>query len=199
MWWTRTRVADEPEAEPVTNPTRAIDGDDQDPEVVAVGRIGKAHGVRGDAFVEPWTDTPDERFVPGVLLSTEPAERGPLTVAETRDHSGKLVVHFEGVDTRNAIEELRGTVLVMPTAARPVIEDPDEFYDTDLIGLSVRTVAGDPLGPVTDVLHSTAGSLLAIEVAGREVLLPFLKQFVPTVDLAAGIAEVELPDGLLDL
>ncbi len=176
-------------------------GGDGSPDgaVVAVGRIGKAHGIRGDAFVEPWTDAPDERFGTGVRLSTEPAERGPLTVESARSHSGKLVVHFAGVDDRNAIEALRGTVLLVPVTARPAIEDPDEFYDTDLIGLAVRTVTGQALGPVTDVLHSPAGSLLAIDVAGREVLVPFRLEFVPTVDVAAGIAEVDPPDGLLDL
>lgn len=173
-----------------------------DSQVVAVGRVGKAHGIRGDAFVEPWTDAPDERFSPGARLSTEPADRGPLTVESARQHSGKLVVHFAGVDDRNAIEALRGTVLLVPASARPPIEDPDEFYDTDLIGLNVRTVDGQALGPVTDVLHSPAGSLLAIALtaeAGREVLVPFRTEFVPTVDLAAGIAEVDPPDGLLDL
>jgi 16S rRNA processing protein RimM len=170
-----------------------------DGAVVAVGRVGKAHGVRGDAFVEPWTDAPDERFSPGSRLTTEPADRGPLTVESARNHSGKLVVHFAGLDDRNAIEALRGTVLLVPTAARPVIEDPDEFYDTDLIGLAARTVQGRQLGPVTDVLHSPAGSLLAIDVDGREVLVPFRTEFVPTVDLAAGITEIDPPDGLLEL
>ena len=174
-------------------------GGGPDFQVVAVGRVGKAHGIRGDAFVEPWTDAPDERFSPGARLSTEPAERGPLTVESARQHSGKLVVHFAGVDDRNAIEALRGTVLLVPASARPPIEDPDEFYDTDLIGLNVRTVHGQALGPVTDVLHSPAGSLLAIDIAGREVLVPFRTEFVPTVDLAAGIAEVDPPDGLLEL
>jgi 16S rRNA processing protein RimM len=170
--------------------------------VVAVGRIGKAHGIRGDAFVEPWTDAPDERFAAGARLSTDPAERGPLTVESTRQHSGKLVVHFAGLDDRNAIEALRGTLLLVPAAARPPIEDPDEFYDTDLIGLAVRTVDGRSLGPVTDVLHSPAGSLLAVALTaedGREVLVPFRTEFVPTVDLAAGIAEIDPPDGLLEL
>ena len=170
-----------------------------DGEVVAVGRVGKAHGIRGDAFVEPWTDAPDERFSAGVRLSTQPADRGPLTVESARQHSGKLVVHFTGVDDRNAVEALRGTVLLVPASARPPIEDPDEFYDTDLIGLNVRTVTGQVWGPVTDVLHSPAGSLLAIDVSGREVLVPFRAEFVPTVDLAAGIAEVDPPDGLLEL
>ena len=174
-------------------------GGDPDGAVVAVGRVGKAHGIRGDAFVEPWTDAPEERFTVGARLLTDPADRGPLTVAATRQHSGKLVVHFAGIDDRNAVEALRGTVLLVPTAARPVIEDPDEFYDTDLIGLAVRTVQGRRLGSVTDVLHSPAGSLLAIDVDGREVLVPFRTEFVPTVDLAAGIAEIDPPDGLLEL
>ena len=171
----------------------------QPDELVAVGRVGKAHGVRGEVFVEPWTDAPDERFSPGSQLTTEPADRGPLTVESARDHSGKLVVRFAGLEDRNGVEALRGTVLLVPAAARPVIEDPDEFYDTDLIGLAVRTVQGRQLGPVTDVLHSPAGSLLVIDVEGREVLVPFRTEFVPTVDLAAGIAEIDPPDGLLEL
>ncbi len=173
-----------------------------DGDLVAVGRVGKAHGIRGDAFVEPWTDTPGERFTPGARLLTDPADRGPLTVEATRDHSGKLVVHFAGRDDRNAVEALRGTLLLVPAGDRPPIEDPDEFYDTDLIGLAVRTVGGRELGPVTDVLHSPAGSLLAIALTaedGREVLVPFRLEFVPTVDLAAGIAEIDPPDGLLEL
>lgn len=183
----------------MNRPQGIRDGDDSDAKIVAVGRIGKPHGVRGASFVEPWTDTPEERFVPGAVMLTQPAERGPLTVAETRDHSGKLVVRFEGFESRDAIEAIRGTVLVVEAASRQPIDDPDEFYDTDLIGLLVRTVTGEPLGPVTEVLHSPAGSLLAIQVSGREVLLPFRSEFVPTVDLTAGIAEVDLPDGLLDL
>ncbi|HEX2904461.1 MAG TPA: ribosome maturation factor RimM [Jatrophihabitans sp.] len=178
--------------------TKRTDGD-ASTEVVAVGRIGKAHGVRGDVFVEPWTDAPDERFADGAVLLGSDRQ---FTVAATRLHSGKLVVHFAGVGDRTAAEAVRGQVLSVPAAQRPPIEDPDEFYDTDLVGLAVRTVAGEQLGPVTDVLHSAAGSLLVIELAaegGREVLLPFRLDFVPTVDLAAGIAVVDPPEGLLEL
>lgn len=175
--------------------TDPADGDASS-EVVAVGRIGKAHGVRGDVFVEPWTDAPEERFADGAVLT---GPTGALTVESTRLHSGKLIVHFLGLDDRNAVEAVRGQVLWVCAATRPPIDDPDEFYDTDLIGLAVRTVAGAELGPVTDVLHSPAGSLLAIDVDGREVLLPFKLEFVPTVDLAAGVAVVDPPDGLLEL
>jgi 16S rRNA processing protein RimM len=167
--------------------------------IVAVGRIGKAHGIRGDVFVEPWTDDPQDRFADGTSLITDPADRGPLTVESSRDHSGKLIVHFAGVETRNAAEQIRGALLVVAAAQRPAIEDPDEFYDTDLIGLAARTVSGESLGPVTDVLHSAAGSVLAIDFAGREVLVPFLKAMVPVVDLAGGTLDIDPPDGLLDV
>jgi 16S rRNA processing protein RimM len=168
-------------------------------ELIAVGRIGKAVGVRGEVYVVPWTDSPDERFADGSVLYTEPAERGPVTVTGSRSHSGRLVVRFAGVHDRAGVEALRGTVLLIAAGQRPPIEDSDEFYDTDLIGLSVRTVEGRELGPVTDVLHSPAGSLLVIEVAGTELLLPFRLEFVPRIDLATGIAEIAPPDGLLEL
>lgn len=173
---------------------RTNDGDGDD--LVAVGRVGKAHGVRGEVFVEPWTDVPQERFAAGARLSSE---RGELTVAASRLHSGKLVVQFEGIADRGAVEAVRGLVLSVRAADRPPIEDPDEFYDSDLVGLQVRTVTGQDLGPVVDVLHSPAGSLLSIDCAGREVLVPFRREFVPTVDLPAGLAVIDPPAGLLEL
>jgi len=175
------------------------DGIGPDAEVVAVGRVGRAHGVRGDVFVEPWTDAPEERFADGAVVYAGEQDRRPLTVAETRSHSGKLVVHFLGLDDRNAIEAIRGLVLVVPAADRPALSDPDEFYDSDLLGLAVSTVDGTALGPVTDVLHSPAGSLLAIDWAGREVLVPFRREVVPTVDLVRRVVVVDPPAGLLEL
>jgi len=167
-------------------------------ETVAVGRIGRAHGIRGDVFVEPWTDAPHERFTPGTTLTGE-GSSGNFTVAAARDHSGKLVVHFEGVEDRNAAGAIRGTILTMAASARPEIDDPDEFYDTDLVGLVARTVGGEHIGTVTDVLHSPGGSVLAIDAAGREVLVPFRKELVPTVDLDGGVVEIDPPEGLLEL
>src|SRR5262249_47350099 len=115
------------------NAARPADGDDD--RFVAVGRIAKAHGVRGDVFVEPWTDAPDERFAVGAVLRQQSGSE--LTVADWRDHSGKLIVHFDGVDDRNAADALRGAVLMIEAAGRPPLDDPDEFYDTDLVGLTV--------------------------------------------------------------
>jgi 16S rRNA processing protein RimM len=170
-----------------------------DADVVTIGRVGKPRGVRGDVFVVPWTDDPDDRFAPGSVLQTDPSSRGPLTVAAMTVASGKLVVHFEGFDSREAVEELRGISLVMRAADRPPLDDPDDFYDTDLVGLAVRTVAGAELGPVRDVVHSGASDYLVLEIDGKERLVPFVAEIVPTVDVAAGFVEIDPPEGLFDL
>lgn len=168
-------------------------------EYVAVGRIGRPRGVRGAAFVEPWTDDPDQRFAAGAVLLTDPATAGPLTVASATVSNGKLVVEFESVSGREAIEALRGVRLLVPAAARPALEDPDDFYDTDLIGLLARTVDAAPIGPVRDVLHAGGADYLVLDRDGREVLVPFVRAIVPTVDLAAGVVEIDPPEGLFEL
>jgi 16S rRNA processing protein RimM len=172
---------------------------DDDGDVVTVGRIGKPRGVRGDVFVGSWTDDPGERFAVGAVLTTEPAERGPLTVTALSLAGGKIVVHFEGYETREAAEQLRGTMLVMRAADRPPLDDPDDFYDTDLVGLTARTVAGGELGPVREVLHAGASDYLVLDVDGTERLVPFVAAIVPTVDVAAGFVEIDPPEGLFEL
>jgi 16S rRNA processing protein RimM len=168
-------------------------------EYVAVGRIGPARGVRGAVFVEPWTDDPAHRFATGSVLHTEPAEAGPLTV-ETANHGGaKLVVQFVGVADRTAAEALHGVRLVMPAAERPPLDDPDEFYASDLVGLAARTVAGEELGPVRDVLNLAGAEYLVLDGTGGERLVPFVAAIVPTVDLAGGVVVVDPPEGLFDL
>lgn len=170
-----------------------------DPDLVAVGRIGPAHGVRGAVFVLPWTDDPDDRFAAGAQLRTDPATAGPLTVASARDHSGRLVVQFEGVEDRVGAGALRGVVLLVPAHARPRLDDPDDFYDTELVGLRAETTDGAALGPVTDVVHAAAADYLVVRIGERDVLVPFVAAIVPHVDVAAGTVRIEPPDGLLDL
>ncbi|HJQ43026.1 MAG TPA: ribosome maturation factor RimM [Jatrophihabitantaceae bacterium] len=168
-------------------------------ELVAVGRIGAARGIRGDVFVEPWTDDPDVRFAEGVQLQTDPADRGPLTVEASNAASGKLVIRFAGIGDRSAAEALRGVQLLVAASERPVLDDPDEYYVTDLIGLAVSTVEGTDLGSVQDVIDVAGADYLVLEVDGRERLVPFVAAIVPTVDLAAGHVMIDPPDGLFDL
>jgi 16S rRNA processing protein RimM len=173
----------------------SVDPDD----LVVVGRIGPVRGVRGDVFVAPFTDAPEERFAPGAVLRTDPPSAGPLTVVSSSSASGKLVVHFDGVDGRPAAEALRGVQLVVAAADRPRLEDPDEFYDTDLVGLTARTVGGEELGPVSDVIHVGGADYLVVQMAAREQLIPFVAAIVPTVDLAGGSVLIDPPDGLFEV
>lgn len=171
-----------------------------EPDRLTVGRIGKPQGIRGEVTVEVRTDAPDIRFAVGSVLLTDPAERGPLTVEAARDQNGRLVIAFEGVPDRNAAEQLRNTMLLVDAADVPPSDDPDEFHDTQLMGLSADLADGTHLGEVTDVLHLPHGDVLVVRRAeGSEVLVPFVKTIVPEVDLPAGRLVVDPPEGLLDL
>ncbi|MGY1694879.1 MULTISPECIES: ribosome maturation factor RimM [unclassified Geodermatophilus] len=169
------------------------------PDTVVVGRIGRPHGVRGEATVELRTDDPDARFVPGAVLRTDPADRGPLTVAGARWHREVLLLAFEGYDSREAVETLRDTLLEVPVADLPALEDPEAFYDHQLVGLAARLPDGTPLGEVTAVRHEGADLLVVARADGGELLVPFVTAIVPTVDLAGGLVVVDPPEGLLDL
>lgn len=165
---------------------------------VVVGRVGRAHGIRGDVAVDVRTDEPDRRFAPGARLPTDPATAGPLTVESVRWHSGRLLVTFAGVVDRTTAEALRGTLLLAEVDPGERPEDPDEFYDHQLVGLSVVTVAGRAVGQVAEVLHLPGQDLLAVrDEEDREQLVPFVAALVPEVDLDAGRILLDPPPGLL--
>jgi 16S rRNA processing protein RimM len=166
---------------------------------LVVGRIARAHGISGEVGVEVRTDDPDTRFADGAVLATDPPERGPLTVVSTRWHSGRLLVRFAEPADRTAAEQLRGTYLVTDVDADARPDDPDEFYDHQLTGLRVETTTAQPVGVVSEVLHLPAQDVLAItRDDGHEVLVPFVKELVPVVDLAGGRVVVDPRPGLLD-
>jgi len=164
---------------------------------VIVGRIGRAHGLRGEVVIAVRTDEPDLRFAVGAQVEAE--QRGTFTVAAARWHSGLLLVAFAGIADRTAASELAGTWLSVDTSSLPPTGDPEEFRDHELIGLSVRTVAGQPVGVVSDVLHH-GQDLLVIRPAdsGEDRLVPFVAPLVPEVDLEAGVLVINPPPGLLD-
>lgn len=173
---------------------------------VVVGRIGRPHGVRGEVSVEPRTDEPDRRFVPGAVLTTEaPRTAAPvagarparLTVRGARWHQDRLLVTFEELSDRTAAESARGLVLLteVPEDARP--EDPEEFYDHQLVGLRVVTTDGRDVGEVQSVVHGAAQDLLAVRTGSGEALVPFVTALVPEVDLAGRRVVVADRPGLL--
>lgn len=168
--------------------------------LLVVGRVGRAHGIRGEVSVTVRTDDPDTRFAVGSELTTDPASAGPLRVAATRWHSGRLLVRFAGVSDRSAAEALRGVVLLVDHPLEERLADPDEFYDHQLVGLTAVTVAGEVVGVVSEVLHLPGQDVLALSRPdGSETLVPFVADLVPQVDLAGRRLLINPPPGLLDI
>lgn len=167
---------------------------------VVVGRIGRAHGIRGEVTVEVRTDAPEERFSPGAVLYPSGRAGLPveLTVAGHRWQGGRLVLGLVGVADRTAAEALRGALLEADVDITDVADD--EYHDLALVGLAVRIADGAHLGRVREVLHLPGQDLLVVvDAEEREVLVPFVHEIVPEVDLAGGFVVVDLPPGLLEL
>ncbi|WP_447003813.1 ribosome maturation factor RimM [Saccharothrix isguenensis] len=168
---------------------------------VVVGRVAKAHGISGELAVDVRTDSPGTRFALGSVLTAKLRDGTSrnLTVAAARNHSGRLLVRFEEVLTRDVAETLRGTVLLGRTEDLPPTDDPDEFYDHELEGLTAELVDGTRIGTVLEIVHGLGGELLVVKREnGDETLVPFVRQIVPTVDIAGRRVVIDPPEGLLD-
>jgi len=167
-----------------------------------VGRVARPHGVRGELLVEVRTDEPEQRFAAGTSLAAtlRSGERTALTVTSARPHGVRLLVRFDEVAGRDGAEALRGALLTVDSSALPPPSDPDEFYDHQLEGLTALLSDGTVVGVVTEVAHGPGGELLVIarDGDGSELLVPFVRDIVPTVDLDAGQLILTPPDGLLD-
>jgi 16S rRNA processing protein RimM len=113
---------------------------------------------------------------------------------------GRLVLRFEGVEDRTAAEGLRNTMLIVEADPDELPDDPDEFYDHQLVGLRVVTVDGRDVGTVTEMLHLPTQDVFVVTRAdGREALIPFVEEIVPDVDLDEQTVLVDPPEGLLEL
>jgi 16S rRNA processing protein RimM len=164
-----------------------------------VGRVVKAHGLRGELVVAPSTDNAEERFAPGVVLQVSggPGPRA-LTITAARRHGQRLLVTVDEVADRETAEAMQRAVL-QAEATDADLDDPDEFHDHQLEGLRAELGDGTLLGTVTAVAHGAGGELLVLAGAdGGELLVPFVKAIVPTVDVAGGRVVVDPPEGLFD-
>lgn len=170
---------------------------------LVIGRVVKSHGIRGELVVEIRTDAPDERFASGVILAGKTkgsSEVHEYTITGAREHSGRLLLTLRGIADRTAADAMRGTLFVVDSADLPRGDDPDEFYDHELEGLTAKLIDGTELGTVAEVLHSAAGELLSVRtISDREVLVPFVAAIVPEVSVAGGYLIIDPPDGLLEI
>ena len=170
---------------------------------VVVGRIGKPHGLRGEVTLDLRSDEPERRFAPGARLAVQPPAGSAfahrtLSVVRSRWHQTTLLVTFEELGDRNQAEAARGVLLSTTVDASETPDDPDEFYDHQLIGLLAVDLDGRELGTVTAVAHGGAQDLLTVRTPdGHDGLVPFVKALVPEVDLAAGRIVVADRPGLV--
>ncbi len=163
-----------------------------------VARIGKPHGIRGEVTVQVLTDAPGDRFVPGTEFVVEPASAGPLSVESARWNKDILLLAFEGIETRNQAETLRGAKLFIET--EELDEDDDEgWYEHELVGLEAR-VGSQVVGKIAALHTLPVQDLLVVETSdGKEILVPFVEQIVPEVNVADGFVLLTPPDGLFEV
>lgn len=165
-----------------------------------VGRLVKAHGLKGALKLELYTDNPERRFVPGAEFTLQVPEASPwhgktVTVREYRVMNGNPVVFLEDVDDRTAAEGLVRAILWIDQDADEV--EDNAWFDHQLVGLDV--VRDDVvIGRVTRVEHMPAQDLLIVKAGENEVMVPFVEAIVPTVDVTAGRVIVTPPAGLFE-
>jgi 16S rRNA processing protein RimM len=182
---------------------------DQAAQWVALARIRRPQGRKGEVFADILTDFPEkfaERRQLWLLAEGSPAA-APREVELIAHwlHKGGIVLHFEGVDSISAAETLAGFTVAIPRAARAPLAE-DEVYIADLVGCALYDVTKSDapvlVGQIEDV-NRTAGpvALLAVRsaISGDEILIPFAKSYLRTIDLAARRVEMALPEGLVDL
>lgn len=171
------------------------------PQQLRVGRLTKAHGLKGALKLELFTDDPDKRFTPGSVFTLQVPTSSPwhgktLTLGELRWYNGQPVGFFEGVIDRSGAESLVKAILWIDQPTDEAAE-PDAWYDFQLVGLrAVRD--GVEVGTVARVEHFPAQDLLVIRSDEREVLVPFVSAIVPAVDIVAGTVTLTPPAGLFE-
>lgn len=162
---------------------------------VVVGRVAKAHGIRGEVSIEVRTDEPEARFAPGATVW---AGETALTVRSARRHQGRLLATFEQIADRTAAEALHGSQLLAEIDPDATAPEDDEYYDRHLVGLTVRDAHGADRGAVVAVEHLPAQDLLVVDVAGERVRIPFVTALVPQIDVPGGFLQIADIRGLLD-
>lgn len=168
-----------------------------------VGRLVKAHGLKGALKLELYTDSPDQRFRKGQQLELQVPEDSPwhgktVTVSELRFYNQSPVVFFEGVESRTQAESLVKAILLLEKATDQLPDEPEAWYDHQVIGL--QAFVGDQLvGKVIRIEHLPAQDLLVLENATGELLVPFVKQIVPEINLELNRLILTPPAGLLEL
>jgi 16S rRNA processing protein RimM len=166
-----------------------------EPAFLAVGRLRKPHGLRGDMTLEVLTDFP-ERLEPGLTLFVGPDYK-PLKLLSVKSHDPLLLVSFEGYVTPEDVAELRNKLVYVSASDRPPLEE-GEYYHHQLLGLKVYTDEGSFLGAISEIIETGSNDVLILKPeSGPEILIPMLDEVILDVDLEAQRMQVKLLPGLL--
>jgi 16S rRNA processing protein RimM len=167
-------------------------GTDASDKRLLMGRIGAAHGIKGEVRVQSFTEEPLALTRYGPFETNRPGLT--ISIATARGTTNMLVARIKGVDTRTAAEKLNGVELYVPRDALPPADNDDDFYHADLIGLRAQLRDGTMLGKVTAVPNFGAGDILEVKAAnGDTFLFPFTRAVVPEVDVKGGFLVIEPP------
>lgn len=168
---------------------------------IAVGVIRKAHGVRGEASIEPWTDSVErfEELETVTLVSPDELQTRETRIESMRAHGERALVKFAGLETPEAVQELHNWTIEIPADQARAL-DEDEYFLHDLIGLTLVDAAGAERGIVEEAYEGGSGIMLNIRRSdGRHYELPFAADICTSVDLEKKTMTVDLPEGIEDL
>jgi 16S rRNA processing protein RimM len=175
------------------------------PSYLVVGHLNKPHGTKGEIFVWPLTDHPEEAFTPGVVLHVgdnsgnqpDPA-RPSLVIVGARPFRKGYLLRVEGVEDRTGAEALQGQYVLRPFGELADLEEGEVFYH-QLLGMRVMTLDGEELGEIVEVYELRPADLLEVRGPRKTRFIPFLDSIVREVDAEGGVMVIDPPDGLLDL
>ncbi len=163
-----------------------------EPNFFVVGRVLRAWGIRGDLKIAPFTDRPEDfKQYRSILVGPQ---RKHYNVKSFRPYQGNWLLHLIGVDSRNEAKLLHGQEILIEAALRPRQEG--EFFAREVIGLKVRTITGEELGEVVEILVTGANDVYVVKGARGEILLPARVEVIKGIDVEAGVMMVELLPGL---
>ena len=162
---------------------------------LVVGRIGRAHGVLGEATVQVQTDDPDLRFNVGAKLSLDNGK--DLTIRSARWHNQILLLAFDGIIDRNQIEELRDQMISAEVDITSL--SPGEYHYQQLLGCQVFLQSDELIGEVDEIVKLPGQDLLSVAKNGKKVLIPMVKKIIISIDVSTKKIVVDPPEGLLDV
>jgi 16S rRNA processing protein RimM len=172
---------------------------DAQPSYIAIARIARTRGNRGEVLADSYTDFPD-RFLllSEVWVALPDGSREQLALESSWEHSGRPVLKFAGIDSISSAERLVGAWIEIE--ANQAVELPEgTYFDHDLIGCTVRNVSGEHLGTVKEILRIAGNHQLVVEREGKEYMIPAVPAICRDVSISEKRILVDLPEGLMDL